>query len=49
MKHTALAKGSIATLACGGLWTKTRQRESGYQLENDLCELCGLREVCVRL
>ena len=34
----------LTTNACNGIWTKTRAKAAGYELEDSLCELCGLHE-----
>eukprot|EP00959_Pyramimonas_sp_CCMP1952_P384460 8057415-Pyramimonas_sp.AAC.1 len=41
-RYTALEKGSIRNLCCGGAWTADRAAEVGYQLSDEqlLCPLC---------
>eukprot|EP00959_Pyramimonas_sp_CCMP1952_P351247 7358848-Pyramimonas_sp.AAC.1 len=41
-KYSALEKGSIRNLCCGGAWTADRAAEVGYQLSDGqlLCPLC---------
>ena len=41
-KHSTKAKSAVAAVVTNSLWTKSRLRESGYQLDDVLCDLCGV-------
>jgi hypothetical protein len=43
-KRSLKEKAVVAAVCCKALWTRKRLKDSGYEIESTLCELCGLEE-----